>query len=407
MATKYRGRWRVRWQEKQWIGGELIQSERNKMFPLGTPLDVVRKFELEKRLERIDGIEKRSIPFLSDYSKRFLAIYPTIKRRGAATLKKDRSSLKHYILPAFGHLELDRIGAPEILDFQAELHADGDGLAPQSCSNVLSTLSSIYRLAVLERHCQYNPCAAVPRIPRGEDAPWDYWTPKEANRFLLYCRERDFDLFQLCAFTLNTGLRPGELQGLLRDAINFEEGFVHVHRNWCTKTQQLVNRTKNGLPRKVALSPQILQLMDGKRRLAPTAPVFPLKFNSLGWRFIRPMAIDAGVKPIRFHDLRHTFATHLVLHGRHPVEIKELLGHKKLSSTDRYMHVLDELKRGATDCLVEGMVWAQSEATNLVNLDTARLCTSAGTKRRRRKSVAQEEAKKLNPDNALRLAGAH
>ena len=64
-------------------------------------------------------------------------------------------------------------------------------------------------------------------------------------------------------------------------------------------------------------------------------------FNTLGHNLLKLMAIKAGVPPI----------------SKHQVEIRELLGHAKLSSTDIYMHLSKDDLKGATDCLVEGMPW--------------------------------------------------
>ena len=104
----------------------------------------------------------------------------------------------------------------------------------------------------------------------------------------------------------------------------------------------------------------VLEVLGNKRKLAVDQPIFDFKFNSIGFRRIQPMARRAGVRPIRFHDLRHTFASHLVMRGRHPVEIKEMLGHRKLETTMKYMHLSEGQDQGLTDCLVEGASWARS-----------------------------------------------
>jgi len=156
------------------------------------------------------------------------------------------------------------------------------------------------------------------------------------------------------------------LQGLLRDCIDFDLGYVMVRRNWCTKTNKLNEYTKTKTDRKVSVSPAILRLLADKRALPMDAPVFNLEFNTLGFRLIRPMAVAAEVKPIRFHDLRHTFASHLIMRGKHVVEVKELLGHTKLETTMKYMHLAEDRKKGVTDCLTDGMSWLQGNAGNVV-----------------------------------------
>ena len=70
----------------------------------------------------------------------------------------------------------------------------------------------------------------------------------------------------------------------------------------------------------------------------------------------------AGVKNLRFHDLRHTFATRLVERGVDLITIKELLGHSSVTITERYTHSFKEQKRNAVRAL------AEKEAENLDNL---------------------------------------
>lgn len=340
MATWDKSRWRSR------VGGPSVT------FPRGTPKKVVDDYEAKVRLGLIDRSLVRERVALKDYSERFLAVYPTIKKRSEATLIRDRFTLDGHILPRFGSWQLKAVTAPDVLEWQQTLRAKG--LKPQTINNAVSTLSAIFRLAVLERKVDYNPCASVPRATK-VDRPHTFWRPDEADRFLCHARDRDWQVFQVAVTALNTGMRPGELAGLKRDCLFFEQGYVEVRRNWCSKTRRVNEHTKTGTVRRIAVPREVLSLLADKAGLPMDALVFPGINNDFGTRRLQPLAREAGVRPIRFHDLRHTFASWLVMHGKHPVEIKELLGHRKLSSTDVYMHLADDLKRGVTDCLTQGM----------------------------------------------------
>ena len=68
----------------------------------------------------------------------------------------------------------------------------------------------------------------------------------------------------------------------------------------------------------------------------------------------------ANVREIRMHDFRHTFASQMLLQGASLVEVKELLGHRKLESTAIYLHYIPDRNKGATDRLVGNMGWAVS-----------------------------------------------
>ena len=72
------------------------------------------------------------------------------------------------------------------------------------------------------------------------------------------------------------------------------------------------------------------------------APIF---WGHVTDRMLRPLCTKAGLRAIRFHDLRHSAATFLLLQGVADRTVMEILGHTSLAMTSRYMHVLDGLKR--------------------------------------------------------------
>lgn len=340
MATKDHDRWRTR------VGGQSVT------FPKDTPKKVVDEYEAKVKL-RLIGVGSEA-PTVSEYAKRFQDAYQTIRKRAVSTKRKDFFSLRDHILPRFGGRRLGEIRAGDVLAWQVDLVATG--LAPQTVNNVVACLSALFRFACLEGKADFNPCAAVPRVPRPKAKPV-FWTPAEARQFLSYVRVHAFGVYQICLTAICSGMRPGELMGLKRDCLNFDHGYVDVRRNYCTKLRQVVEHTKGGTEGKVPLPRLVLEALADKRALGPDELVFPKLHldRAFGWLTMRPLAIAAGVKPIGFHKLRHTFASHLVLGRKHPKEIQTLLRHKKGDSSEIYMHLIDEVPTGATDCIAEGL----------------------------------------------------
>lgn len=359
MAYKDRGRWKVTWRTKD---GKRCY----KTFPEGSSEKIVKEFEIKLRFGFIPE-DFRSCPTVAEYSKRFLEVYPTVKRRAESTIIKDHSTFDHHVIPAFGDIRLNQIKPGDLLTYQSDLF-NGFDYCPQTIKNIMSILSSMFKLAVIEGIIEYNPCSCVPRIESEKGVIPKFWTFKETDQFLCYCVEHDYELFQLVAFAVNTGLRPGELQALKRDCLNFHEAYVDVRRNYCTKTNKINEWTKTRVNRRISVPPAILKVISNKISLAQDDLIFPLQFNSLGFRRIRPMSVDAGVKPIRFHDLRHTFASHLVMRGRPLIEVRDLLGHRSIKSTEIYAHLTEEFKKGATNCLTQGMRYVQSQDVKVINL---------------------------------------
>lgn len=356
MAHKQNGKWRVRWSRNG--------RRYSKTLPEGTSRQAAEAFERKARSGAIAShLFDPEIPTFAEYAERWFEVYPTMKPREESTRKKDRQVLRDHLIPAFGEMLVCEVKARDILDFQTEMVEMG--YQPQSVRNTLATLSNIFKLACLEDIIPANPVTSVPRV-KSETRKPTFWTFEEADRFLCHAQDADWEIFQLCAFALNTGLRPGELQALQADCLDFRNQCVHVRRNWCTKTNQIRNYTKNKVERTIWINDEIMRVMLNKRGLRGDERVFPLPFNTLGFRRIRPLAEEAGVKPIRFHDLRHTFASHLAMQGKSAIEIRDLLGHKKLSSTDIYMHLTEDFRKGATAGLTTGMSWVKSIDSKVV-----------------------------------------
>ncbi len=363
MSHVINGRRRVQIKHK----GQLIAD---KLFPKGSSKEDVDAWSMRVKLGLIDPLRENTCPTFDDFVEVFLREHAEI-HSVAATVVKKRADILNHLSPAFGKMKLSEIRPKHIIKLQADLWDNGNGKKAQTIANILSAASAVFKFAVVKEHMEYNPCTSVSRVRKLKKPP-TFWSFAERNKFLSFCQNEDWELYQLVAFAVTTGLRPGELQGLQRSRIDFENCFVTVDQNWCTKTKRLNPWTKGKIDRKVTVPPSIMDILSNKRGLPGDAYIFSenLQFNTLGHRLLKPMAVRAEVPPIRFHDLRHTFASHCVLKGKHQVEIRDLLGHAKLSSTDIYMHLSKDDLKGATDCLVEGMPWLLSNDPKVVSIHT-------------------------------------
>ena len=170
---------------------------------------------------------------------------------------------------------------------------------------------------------------------------------EENNRRLRYLsKEECHTLIKSCAnhlrpiviTALHTGMRKGEVLNLKReDNLDLKHGAYGFI---------LLKNTKNGERREIPINKTLRETLDGLIPRLDVPYVFydpatgkPYKdikrsFNSACRR--------AGIKDFHFHDLRHTFASHLVMEGQDITTIKELLGHKTLAMTMRYAHLSAE-----------------------------------------------------------------
>ena len=139
-------------------------------------------------------------------------------------------------------------------------------------------------------------------------------------------------LYPIVLFALSTGARQGEILHLKWDDVDFIQGIA------------IFRATKNGDTRSVALSKNLIECLKKEqgKRFIPSPYVFPSADGkkpadiSTAWKMVIK---QSGLKKIRFHDLRHTAASHLAMSGASTLEIAAILGHKTLSMVKRYSHL--------------------------------------------------------------------
>ena len=175
---------------------------------------------------------------------------------------------------------------------------------------------------------------------------------------------------------ITAGLRRGELLGLRWTNVDLERGYVQVRQQLIrTKGGLTFTSPKGGKSRSVRLTTSAVTALESHRkrqleeklRLAglwnESGLVFsttigtPMDGDNLVKRSFKPLMSRTQLPQIRFHDLRHTFATLLLSRGTHPKVVQEMLGHADISQTiDTYSHVLPDMQEEA----VNEMEWGLS-----------------------------------------------
>lgn len=142
---------------------------------------------------------------------------------------------------------------------------------------------------------------------------------------------------------INTGMRKSEILNLTWDQVDLKHGFI------------LLDVTKNGERREIPINETLRTTLKGIVRRLDTPHVFYVKKTGVPYQDIKRSFASAcrtaGIRDFRFHDLRHTFASQLVMAGVDLTTVKELLGHKSLTMTLRYAHLAPGHKIKAVDIL--------------------------------------------------------
>lgn len=183
-----------------------------------------------------------------------------------------------------------------------------------------------------------SPAVGVKLFPEN-NARLRFLEKEEIPLFIENCSEN----FRPIVITaLNTGMRKSEILNLKWHDLDFRRGLINLYQ------------TKNGEKREVPMNEAVKTTLVKVRKRPDSPYVFPNEFGK-PFTNIRKSFFTAlkksGITDFRFHDLRHTFASHLVMAGVDLNTVRELLGHKSLEMTLRYSHLSQDHKKRAVDVL--------------------------------------------------------
>lgn len=167
-----------------------------------------------------------------------------------------------------------------------------------------------------------------------------YLTQEEIGRLLEECRPKPH-LYRIVMCALHTGMRRGEILSLKWDQIR--NGFIYLEK---TKT-----KARREIPVSEALNDLLKEIR--KEQGLSSEYVFTYQKTNIQRidRAFQAALKRAGIEGFRFHDLRHTFASHLAMQGATQKDLQELLGHKTMTMTLRYAHLSQEHKKKAVNLL--------------------------------------------------------
>ena len=281
--------------------------------------------------------------------------------------------LRRDIIPVLGTKTLNRVGAKEVRDLLNSLRKAGR--TAKSVSLTRTVLSSLLSEAVIEEWIEKNPVAEL-RVGRKRSKTADArrpkqhkvdpFTKKEVSIFLDYVMSRSPDDYGPMFFCdLRAGLRLGELLGLHWSDILWSRKLIYVRRSF---KRQKVKPLKTGTERYVDMSDQLhavlADLLLRKERAATqdgTGEVPPIIFANSSGRYRAQNSVrkmfkkflkGAGLREIRIHDMRHTFAALLLAKGASLSYLKAQLGHASIKTTgDTYGHLVPGELRNFVNCL--------------------------------------------------------
>ncbi len=293
-----------------------------------------------------------------------------------STANGHAAKLRTLVLPDVGDVPLARLDRSAVLDWAARLSARG--LAPATVRQAAIVLRGVAEMAVARGELQANPVTGL-RLGANRRSEPQFLTVEQVEalaheiehpperhggngaRLATPATYPSYGL--LVRFAAYTGLRAGETTALRRRRVNLEQRTVQVSESATEVNGKLVfGLPKSSRPRVVPIPEPLLE--DLRRHLAervdaaPDALVFtatdggPLRHGNFSARHFRPAAARAGLPAIRWHDLRHSYASLMIAGGVHARTLMELMGHSSITVTmDVYGHLYPGAAQQAADTL--------------------------------------------------------
>ncbi len=276
-----------------------------------------------------------------------------------------------HIIPELGKIPLNQLSQKDLQQFYTRLKKGGrlvrrskfgPGLSDSMVRGCHVTCRAALEKAVQEGMIRSNPSVGC-KLPPKRGREMQVLGREELQRFLLQAQaEGCFELFLL---DLCTGLRRGELLALQWGDLDFDTGTLTVEKQVYAVKGQLqlsVPKTKASI-RRLVLPPGVVEVLREYRRGVDSRWMFPSPIKEdtplspgAARRRLQCILERAGCKHVRFHDLRHTFATLSLENGMDVKTLSAMLGHVSAATTlDIYTHVTDTMQTEAAARIDRGL----------------------------------------------------
>ncbi len=357
----------------------LLNGERrrtSKTFPVGTPISTVKAFLAERELEYARG-DKLSLQYdltFSEFADMYFETYTTFL--SPSTLKNYyrayTNSKKHGLKNYFGDVKLRKITTKDLQDYVNYLCSQ---VSPKSTRNYLMLLNVLFKRAI-----QLNI------LPKGSNPTVDIVKPKQRKKtveaynmdefkLLLHLADTDSnpDIKLIINLALLSGIRRGEMAGLKWADVNFDEKYIYIHESRLViESQEYTTPPKTDAgTRKIFIPEKLISVLKEYRQryienklkmgkdFADKGYVVskpdgePFSPQGISNNYLRFMERHKDkIRYLKFHGLRHTYASVLIEQGENPKTVQHNLGHADVALTLQiYSHSYESAQINAAEKL--------------------------------------------------------
>lgn len=342
--------------------------------------------KLRQSIEAYQGVEltEESRITLGQWLEKWLKnMAPTLR---PATLSRYEGTVRNHIVPYMGDKPISQITGKDIQKLYDTLARQGnrntgEGLASGTIRGIHAMFHEAMGAAQQAGLIPRNPTEDI-GAPKFSYKSKKVLTDEQLEKFMETI-QRDSIWCDFFYTELTTGLRRGEICGLKWEDFDEIHGTLKIRRTiheekggkltpWDTKTAAGA--------RTIQLSPSTAALLRERKKTALTEWIFPHPWKpeqptrpSAAYERMKVLLKEAGLPDLRFHDLRHTFATHALTSGVDVKTLSGILGHTRAAFTlDTYTHTTGDMQKRAAEIVEEFLIdifgeelkpWAESEKT--------------------------------------------
>lgn len=329
--------------------------------------------KLEKLKQEVGPVQrdtvKADMPF-GEWIDFWYRHYCQMTIRQSTQASYENRIYKH-IIPQIGSIKLNKLTQNDLQQFYANAKKGGrlqyaeclgEGLSDRMIRSIHAVCRTALNKAVADGLICENPAIGC-KLPPKKSREMQVLTPEEMQRFLIQAKYEGY--FEMLLLELTTGMRRGELLALQWEDLNHDTGELRICRQvYHVKGSMQISepKTKSSI-RTIILPKVVLNVLAeykktvNSRWLFPSPMIEDMPRNPQSvYKKFKSILERSGCKNIRFHDLRHTFATTALANGMDVKTLSSIIGHVSSQTTlDIYLHSTLEMQRQAARKIDSGI----------------------------------------------------